>query len=100
MRRPMTAEQKLERSVLESKERDELHAIAQAMSLRTTTRTKKADIIDQILHATGVIPGASTGSGTAEMAGPAGDVAGSGEGSNGSAPTNGSRATGTRTRRP
>jgi transcription termination factor Rho len=50
----MTAEQQLERSVLESKERDELHAIAQAMSLKTTSRTKKADIIDQILEATGV----------------------------------------------
>src|SRR5579872_66289 len=50
----MTAEQQLERSVLEGKERDELSAIAQAMSLKTTTRTKKADIIDQILDATGV----------------------------------------------
>ncbi|HXQ19419.1 MAG TPA: transcription termination factor Rho [Acidimicrobiales bacterium] len=50
----MTAEQQLERSVLESKERDELQAIAQAMSLKTTTRSKKADIIDQILEAAGV----------------------------------------------
>jgi len=50
----MTAEQQLERSVLESKERDELHAIAQAMALKTTSRTKKADIIDRILTATGV----------------------------------------------
>jgi transcription termination factor Rho len=61
----MTAEQQLERSVLESKERDELHAIAQAMSLKTTTRTKKADIIDQILTATGVNPeGGADGAGT------------------------------------
>ena len=52
----MTAEQQLERSVLESKERDELHAIAQALSVKTTTRTKKADIIDRILKATGVGP--------------------------------------------
>jgi transcription termination factor Rho len=50
----MTAEQQLERSVLEGKERTELHAIAQAMSLKTTSRTKKADIIDRILTATGV----------------------------------------------
>jgi transcription termination factor Rho len=50
----MTAEQQLERSVLEGKEREELNAIAQAMSLKTTTRTKKADIISQILDATGV----------------------------------------------
>jgi len=50
----MTVEQQLERSVLESKERDELHAIAQALSVKTNTRTKKADIIDGILKATGV----------------------------------------------
>ena len=50
----MTAEQQLERSVLESKERDELQTIAQAMSLKTTSRTKKADIIDRILEAAGV----------------------------------------------
>jgi transcription termination factor Rho len=56
----MTAEQQLERSVLEGKERDELSAIAQAMSLKTTTRTKKADIIDQILDATGVTSGSAT----------------------------------------
>jgi transcription termination factor Rho len=57
----MTAEQQLERSVLEGKERDELSAIAQAMSLKTTSRTKKADIIDQILDATGVTSGSVTG---------------------------------------
>ncbi len=56
----MTAEQQLERSVLEGKERDELNAIAQAMSLKTTSRTKKADIIDQILDATGVTSAASS----------------------------------------
>ena len=50
----MTAEQQLERSVLEGKERDELHAIAQALSVKTNTRTKKADMIDGILKATGV----------------------------------------------
>ena len=60
----MTAEQQLERSVLEGKERDELSAIAQAMSLKTTSRTKKADIIDQILDATGVTSG-SNGDGAA-----------------------------------
>jgi transcription termination factor Rho len=66
----MTAEQQLERSVLEGKERDELSAIAQAMSLKTTTRTKKADIIDRILDATGVTTngesnGTANGAGTA-----------------------------------
>src|SRR5271157_3425198 len=61
MRSPMTAEQQLERSVLEGTERDELSAIAQAMSLKTTSRTKKADIIDQILDATGVTSGSAAG---------------------------------------
>ena len=70
----MTAEQQLERSVLEGKERDELSAIAQAMSLKTTTRTKKADIIDQILDATGVTSGPAPG-----------------ESSNGDAGTNGAK---------
>ncbi len=61
----MTAEQQLERSVLEGKERDELSAIAQAMSLKTTTRTKKADIIDRILDATGVTSNGATSNGDA-----------------------------------
>ncbi|MHB1711461.1 MAG: transcription termination factor Rho [Acidimicrobiales bacterium] len=68
----MTAEQQLERSVLEGKERDELHAIALALSVKTTTRTKKADMIDGILKATGVAVGD-------------GDVPGSG--SNGTVPS-------------
>ena len=50
----MSGEQQLERSVLERKERDELHAIAGALGLKPGTRTKKADLIDQILGATGV----------------------------------------------
>ena len=50
----MAAEQQLERSVLERKEREELRTIAQAMSLETNSRTKKADMIDQILNAAGV----------------------------------------------
>src|SRR5580692_9504207 len=65
----MTAEQQLERSVLEGKERDELNAIAQAMSLKTTTRTKKADIIDQILDATGVTSGSNGAAAPAETNG-------------------------------
>jgi transcription termination factor Rho len=62
----MTAEQQLERSVLEGKERDELSAIAQAMSLKTTTRTKKADIIDRILDATGVTSNGTSTNGDGE----------------------------------
>jgi transcription termination factor Rho len=48
------AEEQLERSILERKERDELHAIASAMSLTPAPRSRKADIIDLILEATGV----------------------------------------------
>ncbi len=74
----MTAEQQLERSVLEGKERDELHAIAQALSVKTTTRTKKADIIDGILKATGV---AVDDGGTTNGGPPGGETAGNGAGS-------------------
>ncbi len=70
----MTAEQQLERSVLEGKERDELSAIAQAMSLKTNSRTKKADIIDQILDATGVTSG--SGAAASNGDGEAGDANG------------------------
>ncbi len=98
----MTAEQQLERSVLERKEREELRAIAQAMSLDTNSRSKKADIIDQILRAAGVE--VSTGSGrsangssgaparprgagrSAESNGDAEDIELDGEASNGTGP--------------
>jgi transcription termination factor Rho len=73
----MTAEQQLERSVLESKERDELHAIAQALSVKTNTRTKKADIIDGILKATGVSVGESA-SGASDSTNGDGAAAGNG----------------------
>src|SRR5262245_25434951 len=44
----------LERSVLEAKERDELLAIADALGTKPASRAKKADLIAQILRATGV----------------------------------------------
>jgi transcription termination factor Rho len=50
----MSGEEQLERSVLERKERDELHAIAEAMALRPAARAKKADLISLILRAAGV----------------------------------------------
>jgi transcription termination factor Rho len=64
----MAAEQQLERSVLERKEREELRAIAEAMALDTNSRSKKADIIDQILRAAGVD---ATGADSANGATPA-----------------------------
>ena len=50
----MSGEQQLERSVLEGKEREELHAIAEAMGLKPTARVGKATLVGQILRATGV----------------------------------------------
>src|ERR1700676_1789340 len=86
-RKPMTAEQQLERSVLEGKERDELHAIAQALSVKTNTRTKKADMIDGILKATGVSVDDSTPTRATKVGA---EVSANGDGSNG-ASTNGRR---------
>jgi len=50
----MTAEQQLERSVLEGKEREELHAIAAALGLKPSARAAKATLVSNILRATGV----------------------------------------------
>ncbi|MDQ1438485.1 MAG: transcription termination factor Rho [Acidimicrobiaceae bacterium] len=50
----MSGEQQLERSVLERKERDELQQIASAMGLTPASRTSKANLVTQILRATGV----------------------------------------------
>jgi len=47
------AAEALEQSVLESKDKDQLLAIAKALGLKATTRTKKSDIIDSILDSTG-----------------------------------------------
>src|SRR5262245_19133788 len=44
----------LERSVLESKDREQLLAIAGALGVKATSRAKKADIIAKILEQTGV----------------------------------------------
>jgi transcription termination factor Rho len=70
----MSGEQ-LERSILERKEREELKAIATAMSLEPVARLKKADLVDQILRAAGVeVDGAANGS-VAAPAQPASDGA-------------------------
>jgi transcription termination factor Rho len=47
----MTPERQLERSMLDGKDREELHAIAGAMGVRGVTRLKKADLVDAILAA-------------------------------------------------
>jgi hypothetical protein len=50
----MSDGQQLERSVLEGKERDELHAIADAMGLKPTSRSAKATLVTKILQAAGI----------------------------------------------
>ncbi len=94
----MSPEQQLERSVLERKERGELQAIAEAMDLKPGSRTKKSDIIDQILRATGVELPERDGAATATPAAApvaAGQGAGEETGQNGRGP-NRSRASRTR----
>ncbi|MEA3078427.1 MAG: transcription termination factor Rho [Actinomycetota bacterium] len=59
----MGGEQALERSVLERKERDELHTIAEALGVKPGTRTKKADLIQTILVAAGVEPASAESNG-------------------------------------
>src|SRR5262249_49928485 len=46
----------LEQSVLESKDRDQLVAIASALGVKVTSRAKKADVILKILEQTGALP--------------------------------------------
>jgi hypothetical protein len=46
--------QALERSVLESKDRDELSTIAAALGLKTTARASKATLVSPILVGCGV----------------------------------------------
>jgi transcription termination factor Rho len=49
----MAPEQQLERSMLDGKDREELHAIAGAMGVKGVTRLRKADLVDAILDAAG-----------------------------------------------
>ena len=53
------AAEALEQSVLESKDKDQLLAIAKALGVKASTRTKKSDIIDQILETTGASRGSN-----------------------------------------
>ncbi|HZJ28099.1 MAG TPA: transcription termination factor Rho [Acidimicrobiia bacterium] len=49
----MAQENKLERSMLDGKDREELHAIAGAIGVKGVSRLKKADLVDAILTASG-----------------------------------------------
>ena len=55
------AAEALEQSVLESKDKDQLLAIAKALGLKASARTKKSDIIGQILETTGAVAAPSNG---------------------------------------
>ncbi len=89
----MTAEQQLERSVLEGKERDELHAIAQALSVKTNSRTKKADMIDGILKATGVSTDGGPSGSASGANGDGGAASSNGDGTGGPSPSGRRRST-------
>src|SRR5689334_11217533 len=67
----MSGEHQLERSVLEGKEREELHAIADALGVKPGSRTKKADLVDKILEATGVTPNGNGSNGPENGSAPA-----------------------------
>jgi len=56
------SEEQLERSILERKASDELRAIASAMSIEPVARTRKADLVNQILRAAGVEVDSGSGS--------------------------------------
>lgn len=58
----------LERETLERKDRDELQKIVGALGGKATTRTRKADLIDQILELTGVTPADTEGEGSGAKA--------------------------------
>jgi transcription termination factor Rho len=64
----MSGEPALERSVLERKERDELHTIAEALGVKPGSRTRKADLIDQILQVAGVEVASDNGTPNGEVA--------------------------------
>ncbi len=81
------AAEALEQSVLESKDKDQLLAIAKALGLKANSRTKKAEIIDSILEMTGSsapVAAATNGDVPAVV-----DEQPSSEGLNGSAVSNG-----------
>ncbi|MGI9031361.1 MAG: Rho termination factor N-terminal domain-containing protein, partial [Ilumatobacteraceae bacterium] len=70
------AAEALEQSVLESKDKDQLLAIAKALGVKASARTKKSEIIDQILESTG---GSSPASAVAAVAAVAASAAGNGD---------------------
>jgi transcription termination factor Rho len=60
----MASDQQLERSMLDGKDREELHAIAGAMGVKGITRLRKADLVDAILAAAAGRAGGGNGATT------------------------------------
>jgi transcription termination factor Rho len=60
----MASDQQLERSMLDGKDREELHAIAGAMGVKGITRLRKADLVDAILAAAAGRAGGGNGAAT------------------------------------
>ncbi len=90
----------LEQSVLESKDREQLVAIASALGVKSTSRAKKADLVQKILEQTGAVPsnGAKLGIATSEAGGyatadatPGDNVAATAEGVATATPSNDTR---------
>ena len=74
------AAEALEQSMLESKDKDQLLAIAQALGIKTNARAAKATLIDKILETTGVAPAKSAAAPEAPVVETVGaDDAGAGE---------------------
>ena len=69
----MTA-QALEQSVLESKDKAQLIAIAEALGVKASTRSKKSEIIDQILDMTGASRGGAPEAASVETNGHASEA--------------------------
>jgi transcription termination factor Rho len=68
------AAEALEKSVLESKDKEQLFAIAQALGIKTTARAAKATLIDKILESTGHSPSAPAAAAPAVPAADASDA--------------------------
>jgi transcription termination factor Rho len=77
------AAEALEQSVLESKDKEQLLAIAQALGIKTTARAAKATLVTKILETTGAGPAAASSNGHVDAAPPAAPDASPAAGLNG-----------------
>ncbi len=64
----MSPEQQIERSMLDGKDREQLHAIAGAVGVKAATRMRKADLIEAILATVGAGGGGAANGGNGDHA--------------------------------